>query len=413
MRPDPSAFVLSGTTLRFDPEDPGFYRDPYPSYARLQEAGGLARWEDGGMVLVASHALVAALLRDRRFGRVVPADTTGRPDRSGVPAHLADFDALEAHSLLELEPPTHARLRGLVTRAFVSRAIERLAPRIEALAHALIDAFPAGEPVDLVERFATPLPVAVIAELIGVADEAIPSLLAWSHAMVGMYRPRPDPAVQAAANEASRRFADLLRRTIAERRRAPRGDLVSHLIAAQDGEGRLDEAEMISTLVLLLNAGHEATVHQIGNGVRALLESGREPAGLFTASQAADATVEEMLRFDTPLHLFTRTALEPAEIAPGWRLARGETVGLLLGAANRDPAAYDEPHRFRPDRLGPPHLAFGGGIHFCLGAPLARLELAVALRVLFERLPRLRVVEEPRVRNSWHFRGLEKLVVSA
>ncbi|KQT44427.1 hypothetical protein ASG43_13835 [Aureimonas sp. Leaf454] len=411
-----ASFHLSDRRIRFDPGDPGFFQDPYPAYAGLHAAGGIAVWTEEHLVLVASHAGVSGLLRDRRLGRVLPIDEgTGRALRTSPSGDLRHFDALEAHSLLELEPPTHTRLRGLVTRAFVSRAIERLAPRIETVAHELIDAFPKGR-VDLVEAFATPLPVAIIAELIGVHAAATPSLLAWSHAMVEMYRPNPDAATRKAADEASRDFGDLLRGTIAERRRTPRGDLVSHLIAAEEDGGRLDEDEMVSTLVLLLNAGHEATVHQIGNGVRAIAEAGLSGAALFASETSSAATVEEMLRFDTPLHLFKRLALEDFEIAPGWRLRRGDGVGLLLGAANRDPAVYDEPGAFRPDRYrstraAPAHVAFGGGIHFCLGAPLARLELSLALRVLYERLPQIAIADAPRVRNSWHFRGLERLDV--
>jgi cytochrome P450 len=405
--PPSDAFSLEETRLRLNTRAPGFYRDPYPAYAAIHAAGGVVRWEEGGMPLVASHPLVSSLLRDRRLGRILSPDGTGTPDYSGKPAHLRHFHALEQRSLLDLEPPAHTRLRALVTRAFVSRAIEHLAPRIEAVANALIDRFADQGEVELVEAFATPLPVRIIAELIGVETAAIPSLLDWSHRMVAMYQPNPSRETQERADAAARDFTVFLREEISRKRNAPGPDLISQLIAAETEAGRLTEDEMVSTLALLLNAGHEATVHQIGNAVKAILDSG---AVIDWSDDALRKTaVEEALRFDTPLHLFTRIALTDLEFAPGWSLRRGDRVGLLLAAANRDPAVYSEPHRFDPARKGPAHVALGGGLHFCIGAPLARLELGLAFSTLFTRLPTLRLVEEPRFRDAWHFHGLERL----
>ena len=166
---------------------------------------------------------------------------------------------------------------------------------------------------------------------------------------------------------------------------------------------------MVATLVLLLNAGHEATVHQIGNAVKAIIESGQETAGLFSDPDSTAATVEECLRFDTPLHLFERVAQEPVTLRDGWDLRRGDRVALLLGAANHDPAVFERPEVFLPGRAAKPHLSFGGGIHFCIGAPLARLELAIALDAFFRRLPDLSIAAAPLYRDSWHFRGLDRL----
>ena len=251
--------------------------------------------------------------------------------------------------------------------------------------------------------FATPIPVAVISEMIGTPLGAAPKLLDWSHRMVAMYQFGVTRDVEDSAAAASAEFADYIRAAIAERRRAPRDDLISRLIEAETEGGRLTEDEMVTTCVLLLNAGHEATVHAFGNGVKALLENGVE-------SPIDDAAAEELLRFDTPLHLFTRYALQDLEIA-GVRLRQGDRIGLLLGAANRDPSVFADPDRFDPKRATNPHVSFGAGVHFCVGAPLARLELKVALPILRARLLGLRLAEPPRYRDAFHFHGLESLRV--
>ncbi|MBA3324305.1 MAG: cytochrome P450 [Rhodobacteraceae bacterium] len=388
--------------LSQSPREPFFVQDPYPFYDRARAAGPLFFWEDYGFPCAAGYEAVNALLRDRRFGREPPTDL-----RPGRPDHLADFYALDDLSMLDREPPAHTRLRGLVLRAFTSRRIAALGPEIAALAQDLADSVD-GPEFDLLPAFAERLPVIVIARLLGVPEDAADRLLAWSHAMVAMYQARRDRAVEDAANAAAREFAAFLRGHVAARRAEPGDDLITHLIAAEaDGE-RLSTEELIATCVLLLNAGHEATVHGIANGVAAILTDGLDPARLFADDAATAATVEEALRFDPPLHLFTRIALENVEVF-GHAFRRGATVGCLLAAANRDPARFAAPERFEPGRTGPAHLAFGAGLHFCVGAPLARLELAVALPVLFARWPGLALAEPPVFADRYHFRGLERL----
>jgi cytochrome P450 len=308
---------------------------------------------------------------------------------------------------LELEPPEHTRLRTLVNRAFVSRQVERLAPRVAALAHGLIDGFEGAGEADLMSAFATPIPVAVIAELIGVPVEMAPQLLDWSHRMVAIYQFGVTREVEDAAAAAAKDFAQFLREHIVTRRGDPRDDLIGRLIEAESDGARLSESELVTTCILLLNAGHEATVHSIGNGLKAILEGG---VG-FVETRNDDAMVEELLRFESPLHLFARYALQDIEIA-GIELRQGDRIGLLLGAANRDPLVFPEPDRFDPRRAPNPHLAFGGGIHFCVGAPLARLEMRIALTILLQRLPRLRPTRAPRYRDAYHFHGLEALWAS-
>jgi cytochrome P450 len=397
-------------TVDQDPREPTFVQNPYAFYDLVRDRSLIFRWSQYGHLCTARYEDVNALLRDRRLGRQI-LHVASREELGWPPPdpRLADFDALERHSLLELEPPDHTRLRALVNRAFLSRQIERLRPRIAALAEGLLDRAGAG-PFDLIEAYATPIPVIVIADLVGIDASHAQSLLDWSHRIVAMYQFRRTPEDEDNANAASRDFGAFVRGEIAERRRRPAEDLISHMIRAETEEGRLSEDEIVTTTILLLNAGHEATVHAIANSVVAILRSGLDPARMFATAETTEATIEEGLRYDPPLHMFTRYAIEPVEIG-GNRLAKGERIGLLLGAANRDPTRIANPHRFDPGRKREAHVAFGAGTHFCLGAPLARLELAIALPALFARLPRLRLAEQPVYRDTYHFHGFERVMV--
>lgn len=404
------AFDPASRRLRLDPHEPAFFQDPYEAYAFLHGRSNAFFWEEFGFWCFGGFDDVNRLLRDRRFGRQNPA---GIPDSRGIDedrTHLIAFDGIETNSILELEPPVHTRLRTLVNRAFVSRQVERLRPRVEALANELIDRFqPSG--VDLLPAFAAPLPITIIAEMLGVPVEMGPQLLDWSHQMVAMYMHGRTRETEETANRAARDFSDFLRGYVTERRKQPGDDLLSLLIAAQEDGQKLSEDELVSSAILLLNAGHEATVHQTGNAVRTLLAQGGDPARFFTSPEATAATVEECLRLDAPLHMFTRYAHQEIEVIPGVVVQPGETIGLLLGMANHDPVAFAEPGAFRPGRPDQKNVSFGAGIHFCIGAPLARLELQVSLKTLFERQPRLHLAEQPRFRDTYHFHGLERLAV--
>lgn len=396
--------------LRLDPHDPAFVQDPYPAYARLHEVAPVFFWEEYGLWCFAGYDDVNRLLRDRRLGRERPP---GAPEDgySGSRDHLKDFDAFASHSMLELEPPAHTRLRTLVNRAFVSRHVERLRPMIEGLAHRLVDRIePRGE-ADLLPAFATPVPITVIADMLGVPRAMNDQLLSWSHDMVAMHMHGRTFEVEVKANTAAREFSEFVRGYVDDRRKAPGEDLLSVLIAARDHGQKLSDAELVASAIQLLNAGHEATVHQTGNAIKAILEQGGDPCRFFATDEATAATVEECLRFDAPLHMFRRYAYERLELAPGVIVGPGEQIGLILGAANRDPRAYADPHAFRPERNDQKNVSFGAGIHFCIGAPLARLEMQVALKVLFDRLPGIRLAEEPVYRDTYHFHGLERLAV--
>ena len=393
------------------PSDPDFNQNPYPVYGEMQRLGPAFFWQDYGHVAFAGYDEVNALLRDRRFGReithIMSREEAGLPP---VPEHLEPFYAFEANSMLEREPPVHTRLRTLVTRAFVSRNIARLAPQIEALSGELAEDFPA-DAFDLLPCFCEKIPVFVIADLLGVPRDMADQLLEWSHAMVAMYQFNRDRETEDRAIGAMNAFAAYVRELAAKRRRKPQDDLITALVEARDHDNRLSEDELVTTVILLLNAGHEATVHALGNAIKALLLSGTDTAALFADPAAIPGHVEELLRFDPPLHLFTRYALEDLEYA-GIRFRKGEVVGLMLGAANRDPERFPEPDRFDPSHEPNPHVSFGAGIHFCIGAPLARLEMQVALPILFQRLPKLQLAESPLYRNTYHFHGLEALRVT-
>ena len=388
--------------LTQSPTEDAFVQNPYPFYDRARREGPFFRWTDYDLPCTASAAAVNAILRDRRFGREAPSEHAVVP-----PERLAPFYAVEAHSMLELEPPRHTRLRSIVLRAFTSRRIAALAPEIEALSHGLIDQLPPAG-ADLLKTFAQPLPVIIIARLLGVPESMAPDLLRWSNAMVKMYMAGRTRAMEDEAVAATRDFVAFMRGYVDARRDDPRDDLITHLIQAEMDGDRLSIDELITTCILLLNAGHEATVHTIGNGVKTLLET--DAARNCLDPERIDATVEEILRFDPPLHLFTRWAYDEVEVM-GHTFHRGDQVGLLLGAANRDPDAWEDPFRFDPSRPTRANLSFGAGIHFCVGAPLARLELKIALPILFARLPNLSLAGRPRYANVYHFQGLEALNV--
>ncbi len=389
-------------TLSQSPTDLTFVQNPYPFYDTARAFGDLFYWEDYQMVAAVSHKAVQALFRDRRFGREVPLEHA-----QPAPDHLASWLAVEAHSLLEAEPPRHTRLRALVTRAFTSRAITGLAPSIETLCHELIDHFP-DTPFDLLQAYCTQVPVITICRLLGVPEAMAPDLLRWSHDMVAMYQTSRTIDTEHRAAQSSREFADFLLKYVDQRRMDPRDDLITRLIAAEEEGEKLSTDELVATCILLLNAGHEATVHSLGNGVKTLLQTQTAPTALMP--DTIDSTVEEILRYDPPLHMFTRYAYEDVEVF-GHPFKRGDQVALLLGAANRDPVAWPDPTLFDPTRPVQTNSSFGGGLHFCVGAPLARLEMRIALPILFDRCPDLQLTEPPQFSNSYHFHGLEKLMV--
>ncbi|MCF3173462.1 cytochrome P450 [Streptomyces sioyaensis] len=392
--------------------DPRNQADPYPLYSRWRAQAPLARLDDRLMVLT-RHEDCAAVLRDGRLGHPEADDPQFAGRRPSLDV-LVDDDGRPVRGFLGLNPPDHTRMRALVSQAFTRRRVERLAPRIEELTDELFTAMERTPgPVDLIEGLATPLPVAVISELLGVPTADRHRMLTWSHAVARALVPDfllpPGAAEQEA--RARREFTDYLRELVVERRRAPGDDLLSALVTVHDDGDVLTENELLATCTLLLIAGHETTVNLIGNGTLALLRHPDQLARLRSDPALTDNAVEELLRYDSPVQLTVRFALQDAEVA-GVPVPAGSTLLLLIGAANRDPAAYEHPERLDIGRAPLRHLAFGQGIHFCLGAPLARLETQIALRMLLARAPQLRLAGEPEWKDHITLRGLSRLPLS-
>jgi unspecific monooxygenase len=393
--------------FRQDPRDPLFYQNPYAVYRLLHERGGPVFWEDYGLWCLTEFEAVDKCLRDRRFARLPPRGHTRKP----YPSHLADFAAAEAYSLLALEPPQHTRLRKLVNRAFVSRQVEKMADDIDRLAHQCIDRFEGDGRAELLAQYATPIPAIVIARLLGVPEAETDDLLRWSHAMVKVYTLTQTLDDEHAANTAAAEFVQRLRDLIKDKRKQPAHDLLSHLIEQQYSDDGPTDDEIVSIAILLLNAGHEATVHQLGNSIVKLLHTTSLPPGWYRDTAATDSIVAECLRYDAPLHLFTRYAQESVTLAEDVIVEAGTEIALLLGAANRCPVQFVEAGVFTPGRPDADYVSLGAGIHFCVGAPLARLELRIALAVLFQRLPGMRLRGNPDYRDSFHFHGMEAVHV--
>ncbi|GAA4797063.1 cytochrome P450 [Streptomyces ziwulingensis] len=404
--------MTAAPDLAFDPWDSAFLADPYPAYAELRARGRVHYFAPTGQWLVPHHADVSALLRDRRLGRTYTHRFSHEEfGRTAPPPEHEPFHTLNDHGLLDLEPPDHPRIRRLVSKAFTPRTVERLTPYVRGLAGDLVDRLVAAGGGDLLTDVAEPLPVAVIAEMLGIPESERGPLRPWSADICGMYELNPSEETAARAVRASVEFTEYLRGLIAARREEPGEDLVSGLIAAHDGDdGRLTEQEMISTCVLLLNAGHEATVNATVNGWWALFRNPAQLAALRADHSLVPTAVEELMRYDTPLQLFERWVLEETEI-DGTVLPRGAEVALLFGSANHDPAVFADPARLDLTRADNPHISFSAGLHYCIGAPLARIELAASMRALLERAPRLTPTTDPERKPNFVIRGLAGLPV--
>ncbi|SDF68076.1 hypothetical protein SAMN05660662_3050 [Blastococcus aurantiacus] len=398
--------VTLAAPVPLDLTDPAVVADPYPAFARARAEAPVQWHEDMGLWLAFTHAESNAVLRDRRLGRIwsdkAPAE------------RFESFNLIHRNAILEMEPPEHTRLRRLISSAFARGHVERLRPWVEDLARTLVDELVersgGSEPVDLLSGMAEQLPVAVIAELLGVPQVDRPLLRPWSNAIVKMYEYGRTAETEASAERAAEEFVAYLRGLAAERRTNPGEDLVSHLVSLRDADDRLTEDELVTTCILLLNAGHEATVNVSGNGTLALLQHPDQLARLRADRALLPTAIEEFMRYDSPLQLFERTATEDVEIG-GITVERGQKIAALLGAANRDPAVFAEPDTFDVGRTDNGHITFGAGIHFCIGAPLARVELQATFGALLDRTTTVELGGDPVRRPEFVIRGLRTLPV--
>jgi cytochrome P450 len=397
--------------LDFDPGSPEFLLDPYPELDRVREAArvfydaGRERW------FVTRHDDVRGCLRDKRLGRNFRHLLS--PEEIGVPPldpRWHSFWDSERWSLLWLEPPDHTRLRKLVAAAFTPRSVESLRDPAHELACELLEPLAEAAEMELLYDYAQPYSIAVICRMLGVPLDRHRDLLEWSHRMVKMYEFDVTVEAATAANQAAAEFQDYVRELIRDRRAKPRDDMVTALVEAEVDGVRLSEDEIVSTVIALLNAGHEATVNTLGNGTLAFARHPGQWQRVVSGEVAPSAALEEMIRFDPPLQLFERWVLADDFAVGDVQIPLGAKIAMLFGAANRDPRVFEHPDEFdvgRPNAAQ--HIGFGGGIHVCIGAPLARVELEASVAALRRYWQDFELVEEPRRTGAFVIWGLQGL----
>jgi cytochrome P450 len=411
-------------TVVFDYFSPAFRADPYAVYARLR-AEAPVHWGIGfepgmpGVWHIARYADIQRVLKEPRFTHqharelASPASApAGSPPSGGASDETLLFRELSGLSLLFIDPPAHTRLRALVSKAFTPRMVESVRPRAQALADELLDAASSTGTLDVIGSYAMPLTLTVISEMLGVPIESREEMRAWAGVLVQAIDCKRDTAIYGPATEVAMRLVALFQGVLAERRAEPRNDLISELLLAHERGDRLSEQELIVTATTLLLAGHETTVNLIGNGMLALLQHPAQLALLRDRPELASSAVEEFLRYEAPSQMASRVAPEEMEIG-GQTIQRGDVLNLLLGSGNHDPDAFSDPDGLDVTRANNRHLAFGTGMHYCLGAPLARLEGRVAIETLLRRFPTLRLSDDATLAPQWRetisFRGLRSL----
>ena len=394
----------------FAPSSPAFIADPYPALSALREETPIFWNDETNQWMITRFADVHAALRDKRMGRAY----THRYSHAELGKEEADnrwakFDEHEHWSLLCIEPPDHTRLRRLVTKVFTPRSIAKLGDSITNFSDGLLDQCATEDTFDLLSDYAQPFSVAVICSMLGVPIEDTQLMLDWSHAIVKMYELSASDEVKQAADTAAGEYIEYTRQLIESKRQAPDGLLVSELAQVEDGGDTLSEHEIICTTMVLLEAGHEATVNTLGNGFRALMHHPEQWERLTSGQVAPADSVEELLRWDPPLQMFERWVLEPGVVIAGQELRVGDEIAMLFGSAQRDPRRFDAPDQFDIGRNDAAHIGFGGGIHFCIGAPLARQEIARSVEGIVRRFPNLHLAAEPEYQPTFVLRGLTAL----
>lgn len=399
-----------------DLNHPEFVFDPYPLLAELRENTPVFFDPVWNKVFFTRYDDIAALLRDRRLGRsilhVLSRDELGWPPPNPL---TRDFDYFQENHMLDNEPPKHTRLRGLMLKAFTPARVEGLRGKIEDIVNGLIDRVQDRGRMDLLKDFAEPIPVTVIAELLGVPEADRHQLRPWSAKIVKLYELGCTDEQATEANQAVIEFSDHIKDLATERRKRPRDDLISALVQVEEQGEKLTTDELVANCILLLNAGHEASVNGTTLGMLSLHHNPDQMA-LARASALEDnheffkTAVEELLRYDTPLPMFERWVLQNIDYH-GVPLKRGVEVGLLYASGNRDPRRFANPDALDLTRRDNPHLTFGLGIHYCVGAPLARVELQVSFHALLKRLPNLRIAREPEYTGGFVIRGHKAMPV--
>jgi cytochrome P450 len=392
-----------------DFNNPTFVADPYEQLKELREFGKPV-WHEGMQIfLAARHSDANDVFRNKSLGRIF---TDKKPD-----FEWETFNWLHSDSILDSEPPKHTRLRSLVAKAFNRNKIEGMRPAVERITQQLLDAIDekvkSGETFDLIADYAEPLPVKIIADLLGFPESEEHLLRPWSQSIVKMYEVNPSEQYQMEAKKAAAEFAEYVRSLAEHRKKNPGQDLITDLAMVEENGEKLNSHELVATCVLLLNAGHEASVNAFGNGMVAALERPDQAELLRKNSRAiTDTALEEFMRFDAPLHLFERTATIDTELG-GVKIEKGQKIAALIGSANRDSAVFERADEMVLTRDPNPHIGFGAGIHFCLGAPLARLEMSVSLPALWEKYPNMQLAGNPVRRPTFVLRGYESVSISA
>lgn len=392
-----------------DFNNPTFVADPYEQLRELREFGKPV-WHEGMQIfLAARHCDANDVFRNKSLGRIF---TDKKPD-----FEWETFNWLHSDSILDSEPPKHTRLRSLVAKAFNRNKIEGMRPAVERITQQLLDVIDvkvkSGETFDLIADYAEPLPVKIIADLLGFPESEEHLLRPWSQSIVKMYEVNPSEQYQMEAKKAAAEFAEYVRSLAEHRKKNPGQDLITDLAMVEENGEKLNSHELVATCVLLLNAGHEASVNAFGNGMVAALERPDQAELLRKNSRAiTDTALEEFMRFDAPLHLFERTATVDTELG-GVKIEKGQKIAALIGSANRDSAVFERADEMDLTRDPNPHIGFGAGIHFCLGAPLARLEMGVSLPALWEKYPNMQLAGAPVRRPTFVLRGYESVSISA
>ena len=398
----------------FDTYDPEFLQDPYPLLKRIREErpifSATTAESDRPVWFLTRHAEIQRALRDRRLGRL-NQHTEDRQESGQAPltGDLKAFHDVERWSLVWLEPPDHTRIRGLVSRAFTTKRIADLRPRIRGHADRLLDAIVERGRMDIVNDYSAPLSAMVIAELLGAPTTDWRSMLDWSHRITKMYEMKSTEADARAAVQACIEFGAYCMDLMARRRAEPKDDLITALCFAETEEGTLTDPQIVSMMITLLNAGHEATVNTIANGVLAMMQYPEQWRRLTNGDVEPKTAVEELFRWDAPIQIFDRWVLVDNYEVAGQPIGKYEQVTLLLNSANRDPRHFEDPDSFDIGRGDSSHVSFGSGIHLCLGAPLARLEVDVALARLAAKCPKIELLEEPKRPARFVLRGFDSL----